>query len=108
MNNPAEIQEFLRRLFSDSETVISNAKAEEGETDTEIQLNLKRTIENGLSKIQVVRSTAINNALVPSGDITDQFATPQAFVDAVIAFIEDPDNDIDVTDGVITNTRVVV
>jgi hypothetical protein len=107
MKNPTEIQEFLRGLFFDGETIKSNAKAEAGEADSEIQLNLKRTIENGLSKIEVVRSPALNNTLVtPVEGVTTEFDSPQAYVDAVTAFVAEPANQINIVDGIFINSAI--
>lgn len=95
----------LSSLF-DSGTVKSTAKSEATDTTENKTVLLSRTLANGLTTITI--GTSPLNSEVPTGEVPDQFDSQQAFIDAVLAFIADPDNDIDVTDGVITNTRVEV
>jgi hypothetical protein len=105
MNNPAEIQEFLQRMLASDEPIVSNARTESGDTDTTVQVNITRVVENGLTTIRIGRNSAVFNALVSSGTSQDQFGTPQEYVDAVSEFVNDADNDIEVSEGAFVNER---
>jgi hypothetical protein len=103
MKNPAEIQAFLKELIDSGKPIISTSKSEPTDTDTEVQIAFKRTVGNELTRI-VIDNSALN-ATVPTNGFTNQFPSPQAYVDAFIAFMADGANNVDVVDGVITNTR---
>lgn len=103
MNYPFEIQSFLKRLFSSEEPIQSTAKKEPDDEAGTFNLTVTKSIDGTLATVDVKRNDL--NAEVTPSDITEQFDSPQAFLDAVVAFIEDPVNSIEVTDGVIVNTR---
>jgi hypothetical protein len=103
LKNTAEIQGFVERLIDSSDPITSTAKSEPNDVAGTTNFDLVRTVENGLTTTKVLRRTF--NANVPSGVTLDEFASPQAFIDAIIAFIEDPDNDITVSGGNIVNER---
>lgn len=107
MKEVTEIQAFVRRLanLTGNAEIQSTEKAGLDDVDfsTTITIEGKVQGEPGLTVTTMKATTA--NATVPSNATTDQFASQQAFIDAVLAFIANPANEINVVGGVITNDR---
>lgn len=109
--NPIEAQEQLVQDLLGGMNKTQREKKKEpdfvngkpGHQAGEVTVRIVRTIIGGMTTTQLIQTD--RNATVPSNTQTNQFATPQDFVDAVVAFLADAGNDVTVTADVIENTR---